>query len=389
MSNSPRISQIDVVCIGNTTERGFTQGQAMAGRIRASAEAIHDLEAFQLQSPWWLPYRAFVKVADYRAERTLRTGLESELPESWARLDAISQGAGVSVRRLALLNALEPLLSDLSGCVTGLEAGCSAVAVGSERSGGYGAILAHNFDYLPLVQQFYCIRDERPDNGFRSLQFSIAPLAGAIDGINETGLAVTLNYAYATDRDRPAPTISMRLAEVLRRFGTVQAACDYLTHSTRWGSGLVMLADAHGATASLELTPTTHFIRTGSPRGIVTHANRVCGEPTSAVQLPADAIHDNRSPRALRGQRVHSSSEHREQALRDIEQNNSPLDPVTLAQRMASHGDADCPSRLTLCMHSDYWNTTACIQLLPQARRLRIAYSTACQAQYTDFVVSS
>lgn len=384
-TNMPRIN---VVCSGNSTDRGLAHGRAMAEMIRESTGAIHELEAFRLRSPWWLPYRAFVMLADYKAVRAVRTGLASELPETWARLQAMSQGSGVSLRRLALLNALEPVLSDLSGSITGLEAGCSAVAVGAERSGGYGAILAHNFDYLPLVQRFYCIRDERPNNGLRSLQFSIAPMAGTVDGINEAGLAVTLNYAYATDKNRPAPTISMRLAEVLTRCRTVQDACDYLTHASRWGGGLIMLADAHGATASVELTSTKQFVRPSSSDGIVTHANRVCGQPTLAVQLPTNAIHGDRSPRALRGHRVHSSSEHRELALRDIEQHDSPLDPDTLAKQMANHGPTESPSRLTLCMHSDYWHTTACVQLLPEARRLRISYSTACQARYTDFVIS-
>jgi hypothetical protein len=384
-ANTPRIN---VVCAGNSRDRGFAHGRAMAEMIRESAGAIHDLEAFRLQSPLWIPYQAFVLLAEYKAERTVRNGLVNELPGTWARLQAISQCSGISLRRLALLNALEPVLSDLTGSVTGLEAGCSAVAVGAERSGGHGAILAHNFDYLPLVQRFYCIRDERPDNGLRSLQFSIAPMAGTVDGINEAGLAVTLNYAYATDKNGAAPTISMRLAEVLTRCQTVQQACDYLTHSSRWGGGLIMLADANGRTASVELTPTKHFVRPGSPNGVVTHANRVCGEATLAVQLPEDAVHGDRSPRALRGHRVHSSSENRELALREIERYREPLDPDTLATRMANHGPAELPSRLTLCVHSDYWHTTACVQLLPEARRLRISYSTACQARYTDFVIS-
>ena len=118
MSARTKAPQVNAVCAGNTTERGFAQGQAMAESIRESAEAIHELEAFRLQRPWWLPYRAFVKLADYKAERALRAGLANELHEAWARLQAISQGSGVSLRRLALLNALEPVLSDLSGCVT-------------------------------------------------------------------------------------------------------------------------------------------------------------------------------------------------------------------------------------------------------------------------------
>ena len=123
MSVALKIPQINAVCSGNATERGFAQGQAMAKTIRESAEAIHEMEAFRLQSPGWLPYGAFVKLADYRAERALRTGLASGLPEAWARMQAISQASGISLRRLALLNALEPVLSDLSGRVTGLEAG--------------------------------------------------------------------------------------------------------------------------------------------------------------------------------------------------------------------------------------------------------------------------
>ena len=392
MSTRSNTPQIDAICKGSTTERGRAQGEAMAEMIRESAEAIHQLEAFALQSPWWLPYRAFVKLADWKAERALRTGLSAELPEVWERLIAMSRGSGVSLRRLALLNALEPVLSDLSACVTGLEAGCSAVAVGADRSGGHGPILAHNFDYLPLVQRFYCIRDERPAFGLRSLQFSMAPMAGLVDGINETGLAVTFNYAYTTDKARPAPTISMRLGEVLERCRTVEDACDYLTRTSRWGSGLIMLADADGATASLELTPTRHCIRSGARQSIITHANRVCGEPTSRVQLGMNAVYGKRSPRVLRGQRVHLSSESREQTLRGIELNGelngAMLDPETLANRMADHGPSDSPSGLTLCMHSDYWHTTACIQLLPEARQLRISYSTACQAQYMDFVIS-
>jgi hypothetical protein len=383
--NTPRIN---VVCSGSSADRGFAHGKSMAELIRKSAGAIHDLEAFRLQSPRWIPYQAFVLLADYKAERAVRSGLVNELPGTWARLQAISKGSEISLRRLALLNALEPVLSDLTGTVTGLEAGCSAAAVGAHRSGGHGAILAHNFDYLPLVQPFYCLRDERPDDGLRSLQFSIAPMAGTVDGINEAGLAVTLNYAYATDRNRPAPTISMRLAETLTKCRTVPEACHYLTQSSRWGGGLIMLADANGATASVELTPTKHFVRTGSPGEVVTHANRVCGVPTLAVQLPENAVYGEQSPRALRGHRVHSSSEHRELALQEIEQHDAPLDPDTLAQKMANHGAAGLPSQLTLCVHSDYWHTTACVQLLPEARRLRISYSTACQARYTDFVIS-
>lgn len=149
-----------------------------------------------------------------------------------------------------------------------------------------------------------------------------------------------------------------------------------------------MLADASGATASVELTPTQHHVRTGSPGDVLTHANRVSGDPTSAVQLGAAAVYGRRSPHVLRGRRVHESSECREQSLARLQQVATPLDPDGVARQMADHGPSGIPSALTLCMHSSYWHTTACVQLLPLTRSLRVSYSTACQASYVDFSIN-
>jgi hypothetical protein len=38
-------------------------------------------------------------------------------------------------------------------------------------------------------------------------------------------------------------------------------------------------------------------------------------------------------------------------------------------------------------MHSDYWNTTACVQLYPRERRIRVAYDAACRAEFVDFAI--
>src|SRR5205809_200922 len=71
---------------------------------------------------------------------------------------------------------------------------CSAIAVRGACSRTGEPIIARNFDYLPMVQPFYCLRDSRPGGGHRSLDFTVAPIAGAIDGMNEHGLTITYNY---------------------------------------------------------------------------------------------------------------------------------------------------------------------------------------------------
>ena len=40
-----------------------------------------------------------------------------------------------------------------------------------------------------------------------------------------------------------------------------------------------------------------------------------------------------------------------------------------------------------LCVHSEYWNTTACLQLEPQRRSMRIAYGPTCRAVFQEFAL--
>ena len=47
------------------------------------------------------------------------------------------------------------------------------------------------------------------------------------------------------------------------------------------------------------------------------------------------------------------------------------------------------PSKDSICMHSDYWTTTATLQFLPRSRRLRVAFDSACTARFSDFEVGS
>ena len=54
---------------------------------------------------------------------------------------------------------------------------------------------------------------------------------------------------------------------------------------------------------------------------------------------------------------------------------------------MADHGPGDSPSSESICMHGEYWVTTATLQFFPRSRRVRVAFDTACRAQFTEFEV--
>jgi hypothetical protein len=378
-----------MICSGRHREMGLAQGDAQRSKILAAQAALAELESFRLEQPWWLPFRAFRRFAEWKAERILESPLARQYPQSSARLLAIADGAGVRPGTVYLLNAIETLLSAVRGHVIVPPPGaCSAVAVRGGRSSTGEPIIAKNFDYLPLVQPFYMLRESRPDDGLRSIEFTVAPLAGTVDGINEKGLCICNNYAFTTDTAAPTATISMLIAEALERCTTVSEAAEWIASQPRWGAGLLMLADATGDIASLEVSSTRcQMRRPANGEDLLFHTNAFSCPEMREVQVPWDAVFTEHAPASLRGTRLHESAEVRDCRLAELLGGPEPLSPDELAAIMADHGPDGVPTDNTLCVHSDYWNTTAALQFFPRRRSMRVDLTSACQAHFRDVAI--
>ena len=378
---------LDVVCEGDPYQMGLTQGTVLREKIQAAMSVLLELEAFQLQKPRWLPLRVYRWLAERKAEHYIERALQGDAASFAQRLAGIAEGAGVSRRSVALLNVMEAVLSDLRpSTVIPVAAGCSAMAVTGGASASGEPMVAHNFDYLPQVQPFYCLRESRPDGKLRSLEFTLAPLCGVVDGINEAGLCITNNYAYATDANRPAPTISMLVSDTLAHSTTVDEAVDRIAGAARTGGGILMLADAEGQIASLELSSTrTAVRRPNADADWLAHTNHFQCAEMADVELDAESIFSRRAPSALRGLRVHDSADERDRRFRERLDVCSRLTAESIDELMADHGPRGNPSLGTICMHSDYWCTTACVRLFPRSRQMRVAFAPACSAQYSEF----
>ena len=380
------IPTVRVVCEGDWGEMGLAHGRALRPNIHATYDMLQDLEAFRMKQPWYLPFPLFRRIAAKRAHHGVMPAVEAACPSARQRLVGISRGSGLKESGLWLLNAMEGLLASVrENTDIPAPGGCSAVAIRGGMSQTGEPVIAHNFDYLPLVQPYYMIRESRPKQGYRSLEFTVAPLAGAIDGVNEKGLAVTYNYAYTIDDARPGPTLSMLIAEVLARFERVSDALEWLKSQQRWGSGLLMFADRQGDIASLEITNTRLEVRRPEPgEDFLFHANKFRCSSTVAVEVPVEAVYNARAPKPLRGQRVLDSSLQRMKRFEELLPGSGRLSLEQLANVMADHGQDGHPSDRTICKHSDYWATTACLQYLPIKGTLRVSYSSACQARYVE-----
>ncbi len=391
---SPRVSEqngdgvtLDVVCEGTPYEMGLAQGKALRDKIRTAMPVLLELQAFRLQKPGWMPLRVYRWLAERKAERYFEQALRWDAEWIKQQLAGIAEGAGVPRRGLELLNVMEAVLSDLRhSTFLPAAAACSAVAVTRSASKSGEPIVAHNFDYLRPVQPLYTVRESRPDGKLRSLEFTVAPLCGAVDGINEAGLCITNNYAYVTDAGRPAPTISMLVSDTLAHCTTVDEAVDHIDRMARTGGGILMLADAEDRIASLELSSTRSAVRLPfQDTDRLAHTNRFQCAKMADVELDPQAVHSKLAPLALRGLRVHESADERDRRFRRRIEERSRLTVEDVGKLMADHGPDGNPSLGTICMHSDYWSTTACIQLIPRSRRMRVAYTSACRARFSEF----
>lgn len=378
----------EVVCEGTARQMGIAQGTALASNIREALEAVENLEAFRLMKPGYIPFPIFRRIAEFRAARFLNAAFRSTPLDAADRLRGIAEGAKISYSKLTICSLLEVALSDLVPLVTagpnGLQAGCSAVAITGKASLTGHPIIAHNFDYLPIVQPHYFVRRSRPKGKLRSVEFAVSPLAGAIDGVNEAGLAITCNYAYVTDPISPAPSITMLISEALASVRTVDEAYQFFANRKRAGGGLLMLSDEHGTISSFELS-NTQIQRISPADGCETihHTNRIRGSKIASFELEDQAHYQKNAPRALRGTRVHQSADTRSIDLESRLGEQSVFDVETLHAVMSDHGDG--PSQDSICMHSNYWNTTACIQLQSKERKLRASFSSACNAKFQEF----
>src|SRR5262249_7673252 len=151
-----------VVCAGSPREMGFAQGVSVRSKILAARQALAQLEAFRMQQPWWLPYTAFRRLTEWKMARLL-PALALDYPDLKLRLTGIAEGSRVSLPSLLLLNAVESAMSAVRGRFIQPSPGaCSAVAVRAGRSLSGEPCIVQNFDYLPLVQPYYILRDSRP-----------------------------------------------------------------------------------------------------------------------------------------------------------------------------------------------------------------------------------
>ena len=366
-------------CAGSHQEMGLAQGQQGRAAGQAVYQAFLASQELELARPRWVPRRLFPVLARWRARRSLEGPLRRHYPEQAARMDGIARGSGLSPALLYLGLGAELLLNE----VHWLPGACSALAVSGARSGSGAPMIAKNFDYPPGFRVGFCVRRSAPRGGLRSLDVTVVPLAGCHSGVNEAGLAVTYNYGYPQERAAVPLPITLLVQRMLERCARVSEALELARTAPRAGGALLTVADAAGDSAAFELSPGRCGVRPAQ-EGVVRCANHYLTAELAPLDVPRDAVYGPGTVPALRGERVHLSSERRLDELGRLSHGPGPLTAADLEALLRDHGPDGQASDHTICRHGHYYATTCSVVLLPAERALRVAFDAPCERPYVE-----
>jgi len=216
---------LEVRCAGAPRDLGLDQGEAARAEIRATLRMSLGVRLRALM-PGGPPRRAARDLARF-------------FPHHAERMQGVSLGARVP------LSALHERLGELLAGDGGL-----AAAVSNARA--RGALVARS---LIGAGDALVIRESAPDNDYRSLELAAAASPAAWIGVNEHGLAATATAlpAPAASLEGCAAPAQLLVQDVLQRFDTVDKAADWALRRPAGGEASLLLADAAGCIARIEI----------------------------------------------------------------------------------------------------------------------------------------
>jgi len=179
-------------------------------------------------------------------------------------------------------------------------------------------------------------------------------------------------------------SITTLVQETLERCATVNEAVSHIRERPRTGGALLMLADAGGNLASLELAPDLVAVRRGD---CLSHTNHALTREMAPRDVPRNAVFPSWwRPRVSRGVRVHESSERRKERAVELLSRGavSEHDLVGLA---ADHGGTQTGDDNTICRHGPYYETTCSLLMLPRRRVMKLRFGAPCEGEYTELTV--
>lgn len=290
----------------------------------------------------------------------------------------VAQGWGLSETELLNFLHLPVLLDRAEAAACGPTDGCSAwVAPDTEDR----LWLGKNRDYRgehAALQRVFLHRDPALPGGGMLCVGSIGAPGAFSSGINAAGLALVDTQVTTADHG-PGVVRYFLMTELLSRCRDVEAALDMIRRVPHAGGGCLLLADAEGRAAAVELGASRVSVERCDPGGHLARTNH--------------HLHDDLAPYLLErpGEPMERSSRGRLATLRSVLARSAPLSiPLVWARAVMGSHDAEPggngkPVFATgLCRHGQDGDalTISCTLIVPREPALYFCAGQPCTGEW-------
>ena len=198
-------------------------------------------------------------------------------PEHLAEVNALAKESGVEPRQMLLAQCF----LDLSAMTA-----CSTITLPADASPDGVARFGRNLDFpsFDVADKATVVFVQRPGDGRNAFATVGWPgMIGVLSGMNEHGLALA---NMEVDRERRLPTAmpyTLLYRTVLERCKTVNEAIELLQKTPRQTANSLMLMDATGDRAVVEITPENISVRRATSNQALISTNHHRGEDLSTA----------------------------------------------------------------------------------------------------------
>ena len=209
-------------------------------------------------------HKRFLKDANLENEYVLLGALSGQLKPNFPPhlMTEVEAAAKAGNRQLALL-VFANTVADLSSGM-----GCSTVVVAKDRSATGSPIFGRNFDWLPTqgITEHTAVVVYKGEGKHAFAAITVSPISGVISGMNDAGLAVTMNEISIKQSRDKAPfnwkgtPLMLAFRRVLEECSTVAEAEKLLRDMQRTTTVCMTICDPNGG-AVFELTPKSLEVR--------------------------------------------------------------------------------------------------------------------------------
>ncbi|MFW9880826.1 MAG: C45 family autoproteolytic acyltransferase/hydrolase, partial [Candidatus Thorarchaeota archaeon] len=322
-------------------------------------------------------------------KRNIKKPLQKFLPNQYEKLNALSKGAKIKASLIYGGHFIEVLSGNPNSLYKNPPVqSCSMIFALPGATSENSLIFGRNYDFPNVLQPFQVVREEIPNEGYKSLNLTQYPLVGCHMGLNEKGLAIGYNYGRSWKKE----PLDFRLKgvpgtfivqEILETCATTQEAAEIITKFPYRANGCHYgLIDASGEVCVIETTSTRHAIRRPKD-GILAHTNHYQTEELKDANLP-DYVRFKMDDMDINP--IESPIRRYKREFELLKQYKGKINFEIIKRILSDHDNRE-PDDFTVCTHGPAAGTLGSIIVLPTRKEFWVTDNHPCISEYQKFVL--